>query len=48
MSGLSMKLGSQANPVVGNFKAECVPEGDRHNSYVAEFIFLNDDIDSDM
>ena len=48
MSGLSMKLGSQANPVVGNFKAVCVPEGDRHNSYVAEFVFLNDDIDSDM
>ena len=48
MSGLSMKLGSQANPVVGNFKAVCVPEGDRHSSYVAEFIFLNNDIDSDM
>ena len=48
MSGLSMKLGSQANPVVGNFKAVCVPEGDRHSSYVAEFVFLNDDIDSDM
>ena len=48
MSGLSMKLGSQANPVVGNFRAVCVPEGDRHSSYVAEFIFLNDDIDSDM
>ncbi len=48
MSGLSIKLGAQANPVVGTFDAEGVPVEMRHNSYVAEFCFLNDDIDSDM
>ena len=48
MSGLSMKLGSQANPVVGTFEAVGVPVEERHNSYVAQFLFLNDDIDSDM
>ena len=48
MSGLSMKLGAQAGPVVGNFEAVGVPVGERHSSYVAEFYFLNNDIDSDM
>ena len=48
MSGLSMRLGAQANPVVANFSAEGVPVGSRNQSYVAEFIFLDDDIDSDM
>ena len=48
MSGISMKLGTQANPVVGNFQAVGVPVEERHNSYVAEFYFLNNDIDSDM
>ena len=48
MSGLSMRLGAQANPVVGNFIAEGVPVGSRHDSYVMEFDFLNNDIDSDM
>jgi len=48
MSGLSIRLGAQANPVVGNFSAVGVPEESRHNSYVVEFDFLNNDIDSDM
>ena len=48
MSGLSIKLGTQANPVVGNFQAVGVPVEERYNSYVAEFLFLNNDIDSDM
>ena len=48
MSGLSIRLGAQANPVVGNFQAVGVPVGERHNSYVMEFDFLNNDIDSDM
>ena len=48
MSGLSMRLGAQANPVVGNFSAVGIPVGERRNSYVAEFLFLNNDIDSDM
>ena len=48
MSGLSIKLGAQANPVVGNFNAVGVPVESRHESYVVEFDFLNNDIDSDM
>ena len=48
MSGLSMRLGTQANPVVGTFEAVGVPIEMRHNSYVVEFYFLNNDIDSDM
>ncbi len=48
MSGLSMRLGAQANPVVGKFSAVGVPVESRHNSYVMEVEFLNNDIDSDM
>ena len=48
MSGLSMKLGAQASPVVGNFRAEGVPVDSRRNSYVMELYFLDRDIDSDM
>ena len=48
MSGLSIKLGAQVNPVVGTFDAVGVPVEMRHNSYVAEFCFLNNDIDSDI
>lgn len=48
MSGLSIRLGAQASPVVGNFSAVGVPTGSRGNSYVAEFDFLNNDIDSDI
>ena len=48
MSGLSIRLGAQANPVVGNFQAVGVPVESRYNSYVAEIDFLNNDIDSDM
>ena len=48
MSGLSMRLGAKANPVVASFSAEGVPVGSRNDSYVAEFIFLDEDIDSDM
>ena len=48
MSGLSIRLGAQANPVVGNFQAVGVPVESRNNSYVMDFDFLNNDIDSDM
>lgn len=48
MSGLSMRLGAQANPVVGTFQAEGVPVDSRRNSYVMEIYFLDSDIDSDM
>ena len=48
MSGLSIRLGAQANPVVGVFEGEGVPVESRYNSYVVEFDFLSNDIDSDM
>ena len=48
MSGLSIRLGAQANPVVGNFSAVGVPVESRYNSYVMELDFLDHDIDSDM
>ena len=48
MSGLSIRLGNQANPVVGNFSAVGIPVGERGSSYVCELQFLNNDIDSDM
>ena len=48
MSGLSIRLGKQANPVVGNFSAVGIPVGERGSSYVCELLFLNNDIDSDM
>ena len=48
MSDLSIKLGTQASPVVGTFRAQGIPVGSGRNSYVSEFCFLEDDIDSDL
>lgn len=48
MSNLSMRLGAQANPVVGNFSALGVPVGDRGTAHVSEFYFLNDYLESDL
>lgn len=48
MSDLSIKLGTQASPVVGMFRGVGIPVGSGRNSYVSEFCFLEDDIDSDL
>lgn len=48
MSDLSIKLGTQASPVVGMFRGAGIPVGSGRNSYVSEFCFLGDDIDSDL
>lgn len=48
MSDLSIRLGARANPVVANFSATAVPVGSRSNTYVSEFYFLSDDLDSDL
>ena len=48
MSGLSMRLGKNANPVVANFRTVAVPTGTGGRSSVINVFFLNDDIDSDM
>ena len=48
MSDLSIRLGAQANPVVASFNAVGVPVGSRDSSYVAEFMYLGEDINSDL
>ena len=48
MSGLSIRLGKNANPVVATFKTLLVPDGKRGNSSVINIFFLDNDIDSDM
>lgn len=48
MSDLSMKLGSQASPLVGVFKGVGMPVGSRTDAYVSEIYFLSDDIESDL
>lgn len=48
MSELSIKLGRDAEPVVGNFEVSAFPMGDKGNKRILEFFFLEDDIDSDI
>lgn len=48
LSDLSIRLGKQANPVVGNFQATGIPVGSRGKTYVSEFVCLGDDIDADL
>ena len=48
MSDLSMRLGENATPMVGQIRAKLFPSGERTDSRVIEMYFLNDDIDSDM
>lgn len=48
MSDLSIRLGRNATPVVGNLKFVALPTGERGKLMAVEIIFLEDDIDSDM
>lgn len=48
MSDLSIRLGKQANPQVGQFQACAYPTGSQGSKEVMRLIFLEDDIDSDM
>ena len=48
MSGLSMRLGENANPVVANFKTIATPIGTGGKNTVINIFFLNNDIDSDI
>lgn len=48
MSNLSMRLGENAGPLVGNFSAIGYPIGAKGNKKIMELFFLSDDIDSDM
>ena len=48
MSDLSMRLGDNAPPLMGTFKAVGYPVGSRGDTKVMEILFLEDDIDSDF
>jgi hypothetical protein len=48
MSDLSMRLGENATPLMGTFKAIGYPVGSRGDTKVMEILFLEDDIDSDF
>ena len=48
MSDLSFRLGTQANPVVGNFSAVGYPIGYKGTKEVMDFVTLNDDLDADV
>lgn len=48
MSDLSIRVGEQANPLVGHFKATAYPTGNQGDKEVMRLIFLEDDIDSDI
>lgn len=48
MSDLSIRLGPQQSPVAATFSAVGIPVGSRNDSYVCDFYYLNNDIDSDL
>ena len=48
MSDLSIRVGKQANPSVGSFRAVAYPTGSQGNKEVMRLIFLEDDIDTDI
>ena len=48
MSGLSIRLGAQASPIVASFEGLCEPVGPREQAYVSDFYFLSDDLDGDL
>ena len=49
MSDLSIRLGAQANPIVSSFSGVGVPVGSKgYTTYVCEFHYLSDDIESDL
>lgn len=48
MSDLSIRLGSSAPPVAGNFHTIAFPVGAKGNQRVMDFILLSDDVDSDL
>ena len=48
MSDLSMRLGENATPIMGQMDAVAIPVGNRGSKKVMEILFLEEDIDSDM
>lgn len=46
MSGLSIRLGKNATPVVGTFNGVAIPVGDRYDQRVMEIAILDQDIDN--
>ena len=48
VSDLSVRLGSDVGPAVSVFKFQGNPVGERNKKYVCQFIYLDEDIDSDL
>lgn len=48
MTGISMRLGRDASPIVGQLNAIALPVGPKGNTKVLELAFLEDYIDSDI
>lgn len=48
MSSLSIRLGENANPILGRLDAVAIPDGNRANPIVMDIHFLNTYIDSDI
>lgn len=47
MSGLSMRLGKNANPVVADFRGLALPTGEKGSTSILNIFFLDDDIDEE-
>ena len=47
-TGISARLGANAEPVIGTFQGEGYPVGTRGNKTVCSLTILSDDIDSDF
>ena len=48
LSDLSMRLGENAIPYVGEFRGVAFPVGSRNNKKIIEIAFLDENIDSDF
>lgn len=48
VSDLSMRLGREATPVLGNFSAVGLPVGGKGDKKIMELLFLEDDIDAEI
>lgn len=48
VSGLSMRLGNDAIPIVGTLDLVAIPTGVKGKKKIMDIVFLDEDIDSDL
>lgn len=48
LTDLSLRLGQNTTPILGEFSAMALPSGTKGNKDIMEIIFLSDDIDADI